>query len=101
VRDYLHVTDVVQAYLLLLDAGVAGDVYNVASGRGISVREIATEVLLRAGVEAEITTDRSLVRPLDIPVLTGSPARLIAATGWKPARSAGDIIDDLLNAPSH
>jgi GDP-4-dehydro-6-deoxy-D-mannose reductase len=101
VRDYLHVRDVVNAYLLLLDTGVGGDVYNVASGRGISVRALATEVLLRAGVEAEITTDKSLVRPLDIPALTGAPDRLIAATGWSATRTCGDIIDDLLNAPSH
>lgn len=101
VRDYLHVTDVVRAYLLLLDAGVGGEVYNVASGRGISVRELARDVLLRAGVEAEISTDKSLVRALDVPVLVGSPARLTAVTGWTATRSCSDIIDDLLNAPAH
>jgi len=98
VRDYLHVADVVRAYLLLLDQGERGQVYNVASGRGVSVRELATSVLERAGVEADITTESSLVRPLDIPVLTGSPARLMAATGWTVARSHVDIIDDLLDA---
>jgi GDP-4-dehydro-6-deoxy-D-mannose reductase len=31
-RDFLHVADVVDAYLSLLDVGVAGEVYNVSSG---------------------------------------------------------------------
>jgi len=92
------VADVVEAYLLLLDQGISGEVYNVSSGRSVSVRELATAVLQRAGVDAEITTESSLVRPLDIPVLVGSPARLIAATGWSITRSYLDIIDDLLDA---
>ncbi len=33
VRDFLDVRDVVDAYLLLLEKGVPGEIYNVASGR--------------------------------------------------------------------
>ena len=38
VRDFLHVSDVVDAYLALLERGVPGEVYNVCSGEGASVR---------------------------------------------------------------
>ena len=34
VRDYLHVADVVEAYLLLLERGTTGEAYNVCSGEG-------------------------------------------------------------------
>jgi GDP-4-dehydro-6-deoxy-D-mannose reductase len=98
VRDYLHIADVVTAYLLLAARGTPGESYNVASGRGISVTALATEILLRAGVTADISTDPSLVRATDIPVLVGSPAKLIEHTGWAPTKSHTDIIDDLLNA---
>jgi GDP-4-dehydro-6-deoxy-D-mannose reductase len=101
VRDYLHVADVVNAYLLLAERGSPGEVYNVCSGSGVGVRQLAAEVLRRAGVTAEITTDPALVREDDVPVLIGSPARLTQATGWTQQRSRDELIDDLLNAQAN
>lgn len=101
VRDYLHVADVVRAYLQLLESGVSGAVYNVSSGQGVSARELAIAVMRQAGVAVDIATEPALVRPQDIPVLVGSPARLMADTGWTITRSYLDIIDDLLDAQAH
>jgi GDP-4-dehydro-6-deoxy-D-mannose reductase len=98
VRDYLHVADVVQAYLSLASVGAPGEVYNVCSGKGVSARELASEVLQRVGSNAEITTDPALVRGVDVPMLVGSPAKLEHATGWRPRHSRADIIDDLIHA---
>jgi GDP-4-dehydro-6-deoxy-D-mannose reductase len=101
VRDYLHVKDVVAAYALLLERGTPGEVYNVSSGSGVSVGDIARHVLDRLGVAATVVTDPSLVRPSDIPVLVGDSSKLRAATGWKPAHTLDDIIDDLIHAATH
>ena len=98
VRDYLHVADVVTAYLSLAERGRPGEVYNVASGRGVTTYGLAEAVLQRAGVTAEISTEPELVRATDIPTLIGSPAKLQRDTGWKPTRTYADIIDDLLHA---
>ncbi|MDQ3996382.1 MAG: GDP-mannose 4,6-dehydratase [Gemmatimonadota bacterium] len=98
IRDYLHVEDVAAAYLALAERGEAGQVYNVCSGEGVAVGELAATVLQRVGVRADITTDPSLVRPVDLPALVGSPAKLRRATGWSPRRTRADIIDDLIYA---
>jgi GDP-4-dehydro-6-deoxy-D-mannose reductase len=98
VRDYLHVSDVVRAYLLLVERGVAGEVYNVSSGRGVSARQLAEDVLLRVGAPVDISTDPALVRAADVAVNIGSPAKLKHDTGWTPLKTHADIIDDLLNA---
>ena len=98
VRDYLHVADVVEAYLRLLESGHAGEVYNVSSGQGMTVLEIAQRVLKRTGVRADISSDSTLLRPIDVPVRVGDNAKLRAATGWMPQRSIDDIIDDLIHA---
>jgi GDP-4-dehydro-6-deoxy-D-mannose reductase len=98
VRDYLHVADVVTAYLQLLEQGVAGEVYNVCSGEGLNIRDLAQRVLKRAGISAEITTDAALLRSIDVPILIGDNGKLRRATGWAPTRSIDDIIDDLLHA---
>ena len=100
IRDYLHVTDVAAAYLALAEHGRPGEVYNVCSGTGISVRQLATDVLLRAGMTPDISSEASLSRSTDIPVLIGSPAKLVRDTGWAPRKTHVDIIDDLLNAPT-
>lgn len=98
IRDYLHVADVVDAYMLLLEHGRSGEIYNVSSGRGVSVRRLAECVLKRVGVTAEISEDPTLVRPNDVPILTGDNTKLRRATGWSPRRNIDDIIDDLIHA---
>lgn len=98
VRDYLHVLDVVDAYVLLLERGEAGEVYNVCSGQAVSVRDLAERVLERTGVVAEIVTEPSLQRAIDVPVLVGDNTKLRAATGWSPQRTVDTIITDLIHA---
>lgn len=97
-RDYLHVADVVSAYLGLAHAGRSGEAYNVASGIGVTVRGLAELVMRHAGIEAEIVSDPKYQRPSDVPVLIGSPAKLAAETGWRPEKTCEDIVDDLLAA---
>lgn len=98
VRDMAHVCDVVRAYILLAQRGVAGEAYNVCSGTGYSVREIAELVLRRVGVEAHLEEDPALVRPVEVPVLIGDPGRLQQQTGWRAERTLKDGIDDLIHA---
>jgi len=97
VRDYSHVADVVAAYAALLERGTAGEVYNVSSGSGIAVGEIAERVLARMGTTAEITSDAGLTRPVDVPVLIGDNSKLRKATGWTPRYTVDDILDDLIH----
>jgi GDP-4-dehydro-6-deoxy-D-mannose reductase len=98
VRDYLHVADVVDAYLALLERGAAGEAYNVSSGEGTSVLALAAAVLQRLGISADIRPDPALTRPVDVPVLVGSNTKLRRATDWTPHRTRDDIIDDLIHA---
>ena len=98
IRDFLHVRDVVAAYISLCQRGAPGEAYNVASGTGWSVQQILDRVLARAGVQATPVEDPSLVRPVDVPVLIGDSQKLQRATGWSAMRAFDDIIDDLLHA---
>ena len=100
VRDFLHVRDVVDAYLLLAERGVPGEVYNVASGTGRSVRELVELVLARVGVEATLDPLPELMRPVDLPFLIGDPTKLCMATGWRPRSGLEHAIDELIDAAS-
>ncbi|MBL0172666.1 MAG: GDP-mannose 4,6-dehydratase [Gemmatimonadaceae bacterium] len=101
IRDFLHVSDVVSAYISLLKRGTPGEAYNVASGTGRSVQDIVERVLERAGVQAPLAVDPALVRPVDVPALIGDPRKLQQATGWRAQRTFDDIIDELIHAATH
>lgn len=101
VRDFSHVSDVVDAYILLAERGAPGEVYNVCRGEGTSVRAIAAAVLRRLGLSVPLVEDPALVRPVDVPALVGDPTRLRARTGWAPRHSLDDCIDDLIHATTH
>jgi GDP-4-dehydro-6-deoxy-D-mannose reductase len=98
VRDYLHVDDVAEAYALLLKRGTPGEVYNIATGREVTLDEIHTrlESLLDFVPKREI--DGSQIRREARPYLVGDASKLRTATGWEPRRSLDDILRDVLNA---
>ncbi|HEU4642847.1 MAG TPA: NAD-dependent epimerase/dehydratase family protein [Gemmatimonadaceae bacterium] len=100
VRDFLHVADVARAYRLLAERGAVGEAYNVARGTGVDVATLAARVLALAGADARLQSDPALVRPVEVPVLVGSPAKLRAATGWTAEHSLDSIIEDLIRATS-
>ncbi len=96
-RDFTDVRDVVRAYRLLVETGRPGEVYNVCSGRDVSIREIADGLLNLAGTTLEFEIDPSLVRPVEVPVLRGDPSRLVDATGWKPEVPLDQTLADVLD----
>ena len=96
-RDFTDVRDVVRAYRLLVESGTAGEVYNVCSGRDVSIEEIAKSLLGLAGSPLELETDPSLVRAVDVPVLRGDPAKLQDATGWKPEIALEQTLADVMS----
>jgi GDP-4-dehydro-6-deoxy-D-mannose reductase len=85
-RDFLDVRDVVAAYVLLLEGGGdAGEIYNVASGRAVAMKEMLRQLVMLARVGVEIRDDPLRLRPSDIPYMAGDASKLRAATGWEPA----------------
>jgi GDP-4-dehydro-6-deoxy-D-mannose reductase len=96
VRDLCDVRDVVRAYRLLVERGEPGEAYNVCSGRGVSVRDVAGMLLSLSDAPLELVVDPDLVRHVDVPRLVGSAARLHAATGWEPEIALETTLTDVL-----
>ena len=98
VRDFLDVRDAVEAYLLLLEQGMRGAVYNVCSGRGYRLDEVLCTAAELVGVEVETETDPAFVRPADNHVIVGDNAKIRAATGWTPQRDLKASLRDIIAA---
>jgi GDP-4-dehydro-6-deoxy-D-mannose reductase len=97
VRDLSDVRDVVRAYRLLATHGHSGAVYNVCSGTGVSVREIAERLVAAARRPLRLTVDQALVRPVEVPRLVCDASRLRTDTGWSPACSLDDTLAAVLD----
>lgn len=96
VRDLSDVRDVVRAYRLVAEHGRAGAVYNVASGTGVSVREIAERFIADARRPLRLTVDQALVRPVEVPRLVGDASLLRADTGWVPVHPLAETLAAVL-----
>jgi GDP-4-dehydro-6-deoxy-D-mannose reductase len=98
VRDITDVRDVVRAYRSLVERGEPGEVYNVCSGRGTTVREIAERLLAHAHRKLELVVDENLVRKVEVPRLVGNPSKIGADIGWSPEIDIDRTLDDVLAA---
>lgn len=103
-RDFTDVRDVVRAYRLLVEHGVAGEIYVIASGRDVMMQDVADELRQLVNPQLVFVQDPALLRPVDVPLLRGDASKLEAATGWRPeiswSETLADIVADVTNAPA-
>ncbi len=96
-RDFTDVRDVVRAYALALERGEAGEVYNVCSGAPQTMQHILDTLISLSSTPITVRVDPERVRPIEIPVLYGSYARLQAHTGWQPQIGLAQSLSDVLS----
>jgi GDP-4-dehydro-6-deoxy-D-mannose reductase len=101
VREFLHVSDVAAAYLLLLAHGRAGEVYNIASGQQIVLRELFTKIAEAVGHHVIAEMDAAHLRATDIPHLVGDGSKLRAETGWEPQVTLAEALAEVVNAETN
>lgn len=63
--DFSHVKDVCDAYILLMEKGVSGEVYNVGSGIPHSIQEILDTLLSFTNIKVEVKEDSARFRPTE------------------------------------
>lgn len=95
-RDYSDVRDVVRAYVLLLQKGRTGEVYNICSGRTVLLEEALDKLLSLAKLRVEVRQDPSKLRKTDIPFLGGDCSKLREETGWTGGIPLERTLRDLL-----
>ncbi len=100
-RDFLDVRDVVRAYWLAATKAKPGEVYNIASGHGITIRSMLDQLLALATVEVDVQTDPARLRPSDVEVLIGDSTKFHADTGWEPRIPFAQTLRDLLDYWRH
>jgi len=96
-RDYMDVRDMVSAYVLAMEKGEEGDVYNLCSGHAQNLRDILETLITLSKIKISVKVDPARFRPSDLPITYGTSAKFERRTGWRPHIPLKTTLTDLLN----
>jgi dTDP-L-rhamnose 4-epimerase len=94
-RDYVHVSDAVEASMLVVEDALAeGQVFNVGSGRGVTVLDFVR--VLAQKTNTQISSEISGAYRLGDARHAISSVSRLQSLGWKPKKGLSEIFDDYL-----
>lgn len=96
-RDFTDVRDMVKAYMLLLEKGKSGEVYNIGRGTSYEVKFILDTLIALSGKEIKTEVDKSRLRPIDIPDIICDNTKIHEAIGWTPEIPIEKTLQDTLD----
>ena len=98
-RDWGHARDYVKAMWLMLQQDTPDD-YVVATGRTVSVRDFCRLAFAHVGLNMEdhVTVDQRFLRPAEVDVLLGNPAKAKEKLGWTAETSLEDLVAEMVEA---
>ena len=96
-REYNDVRGVCDAYLKLLESGVAGETYNICSGNTYSLREVVALTEKISGSKIEIQVNPKFVRENEVLTLAGNPEKLNSVIGGLKNYSLENTLTWMLN----
>jgi len=94
IRDFTHVKDTVNAYILVSESKKYGEPFNVCSGKGIIIGDYAKLAKSVFDINLKVYVDPNRLRPSEVPLLIGRNDKIVKETGWRPVRSIIDIIKE-------
>lgn len=86
-RDFVSVQDIVDAYLLAIQSGTPGELYNVCSGQPTKMRDLVDLALSHAPRPVRVEIDPALIRPNDIMKFVGDGSKARDSFGFVPSVS--------------
>jgi len=98
-RDWGYAADYVQAMWLMLQQSQPDD-YVVATGETHSVREFieAAFACVDLNWQKHVVTDPAFLRPAEVDMLVGNPAKARQKLGWKPEVSFRGLVEMMVKA---
>lgn len=95
-RDFTDVRDIARAYQLAALHGAPGEVYNIGSGRSVTIRSMLDDLIATSDLPIEVVPDPQLMRPVDIPLMVCNATRFCTCTNWAPRISLQQTLSDIL-----
>jgi GDPmannose 4,6-dehydratase len=98
-RDWGHARDYVHAMWLMLQQDTPDD-YVIATGRTTTIRDFCHMAFSHAGLnwQDHVVTSAALLRPSEVDVLHGDPAKARKVLGWTPTCGLEDMVAEMVEA---
>lgn len=96
-RDFSDVRDIVNIYVEIIKKGKIGEIYNVGSGKAISVEKILNIILKNSSKNISVELDPKKIRPIDVPIIEADTTKLRNAIDYIYLYSIEETIKDILN----
>ena len=95
-RDLTDVRDMARAYIMLMEKGRTGEVYNAAAGEVHSMQSVLDRLLKLARGRVEVRQQAAQVRATDPSAIRADATKLRKEIGWTPAISLDQTLMDTL-----
>jgi GDP-4-dehydro-6-deoxy-D-mannose reductase len=96
-KDFTDVRDTVRAYHSIMEKGAAGEVYNVCTGKSLSVKAILEGLVSQASIPISVEVDPERYRPEPPVNYYGDHTFLAHRTGWHPEIPIQTTLRDILD----
>lgn len=96
VRDFTDVKDMIKAYVVVMNEGQVGEVYNIGSGRGWKIGEVLDMLLVHSTGHVTVEVDESRLRPSDVDYFVADTKK-IQALGWSAQIPLSETLERILH----
>ncbi|MBA3723907.1 MAG: GDP-mannose 4,6-dehydratase [Candidatus Levybacteria bacterium] len=96
-RDFTDVRDMVKGYVLALEKGEKGEVYNIGSGNSHRINDMLQLLLSYSTKMVELKIDPARFRPIDVPEVVCDYGKFHKRTGWKPEIPFEKTLQEILD----
>ncbi len=100
IRDFTDVKDMVQAYILVMNQGEIGDVYNIGSGQGWKISQVLDMLLTHSNRKITIQVDETRLRPSDVEYFVADATK-VQKLGWHASIPLSETLERILNEWRH
>ncbi|MCP4704337.1 MAG: NAD-dependent epimerase/dehydratase family protein, partial [candidate division Zixibacteria bacterium] len=81
-REFSDVRDIVRGYYLAAIKGKPGEVYQLCTGKAVSVEKVLQNIIKLSGSTVKREINKKLLRRSEIPILCGSNQKAGKDLGW-------------------
>jgi GDP-4-dehydro-6-deoxy-D-mannose reductase len=96
VRDFTDVKDMVNAYIVVMNQGKVGEVYNIGSGRGWKIGEVLDMLIAHSTAQITVEVDQARLRPSDVEYFVADAHR-VQELGWSAQIPLEETLLRILN----
>ncbi|EKD27447.1 MAG: NAD-dependent epimerase/dehydratase [uncultured bacterium] len=95
IRNYTHVTDAANAFILLLNKSMPEEIYNLASDEYFSLEELINLLKELSGVDFSVNVEKNRLRPVDTSFFKVDTSK-IKKLGWMPEIPIRETLKEMI-----